>query len=93
MAKKKEIGFKELDAKLDRVIDVMLKKDDVLHKRIDSLEKAIDMRFEQVMIAIDKLAKVVSDLNLEYAAISTKLERYDKWFEILAKKTGVKLPI
>lgn len=89
MAKKKNIGFKELDAKLDRIIDVLVTKADT--SRVDALEKRIDERFGQVLAAIDKLATTIGKLNLEYAAISAKLTRYEEWFKILAKKTGVKL--
>ncbi|OGG53929.1 hypothetical protein A2851_03425 [Candidatus Kaiserbacteria bacterium RIFCSPHIGHO2_01_FULL_53_29] len=91
MTKKKNIGFRELDAKLDRVIDVLVTKVD--NSRIDELEKRIDLRFEQVMTAIDGLATAVHELTLEYAAVKTQLARHEEWFKILAKKTGVKLPI
>ena len=89
MAKKK-ITLESLDKKLDRVIDVLVTKADT--SRIDELEKRIDKRFEQVMTAIDSLTTNVGKMLLEYAAISAKLSRYEEWFKILAKKTGVKLP-
>ena len=90
--KKKNIGFRELDAKLDRVVGAMLTRED-LKLLGKSLERKIDERIAEVIEAIDKLATAVSALNLEYAAISAKLTRYEEWFRILAKKTGVKLPI
>ncbi|OGG76746.1 hypothetical protein A3B35_02965 [Candidatus Kaiserbacteria bacterium RIFCSPLOWO2_01_FULL_54_24] len=90
MAKKK-ITLESLDKKLDRVIDVLVTKADT--GRIDELEKRIDKRFEQVMTAIDSLATAVHELTLEYAAVKTQLARHEEWFKILAKKTGVKLPV
>ena len=90
MAKKQRVTLESLDKKIDRVITVLVTKADT--GRIDELEKRIDKRFEQVMTAIDSLATNVGKMLLEYAAISAKLSRYEEWFKILAKKTGVKLP-
>ena len=53
MAKTKKLGFKELDAKLDRIIGVLVTKADTT--RIDNPEKRIDERFQKVLLAIDKL--------------------------------------
>ncbi len=90
MTRRKEIGFKELDAKLDRVIDALVTKAD--NSRIDQLERRIDERFEQVMKAIDNLAKAVSELTMEYAAVKIQLSRHEEWIKLIAKKSGVKLP-
>jgi len=81
--------FDVLDMKIDRVIDAMATKDDItrLEKRMD----AFDERLKRVIIALDHVKSGFDNMALEYAAISAKLARYEKWFEILAKKTGVKL--
>ena len=95
MNSKADIGFREIDAKLDRVINAMATTENVkrIETRIDALEEKFDRRFHDVMVALDGLVKVVTDMQREYAAISAKLARYEEWFKILAKKTGVKLPI
>lgn len=80
-----------LDKKLDRVIDALVTKPD--NSRIDELEKRIDDRFEQVLTAIDSLAKAIHELTVEYAAVKTQLARHEEWIKILAKKNGIKLPM
>jgi hypothetical protein len=89
LATKKDIG--ELNAKVDRVIDAMATKDDIA--RIEERMDDFDERLKRIIIALDHLKSGFDKMILEYAAISAKLARYEKWFEILAKKTGVKLTI
>jgi len=91
MAKKKKIGFEELDAKLDRVIDAMATKEDIdrLEKRMDGF----DLRLQRIIVALDAMKTSMEKMLLEYAVISTQLSRHEEWFKILAKKTGAKLPI
>ena len=88
---KKRITLESLDKKIDRIIDVLVMKSDT--KRIDELERKIDKRLQEVVTAIDKLAKTVSDLAMEYAAVKIQLARHEEWIQLLAKKTGVKLPM
>jgi len=80
-----------LNEKVDRVIDSMATKDDIarLEKRLDGF----DERLKRVITALEHVRSGFDSMNLEYAAISAKLERYDRWFKILEEKTGVKLPI
>ena len=93
MTKIKKSGFEELNNKLDRVIDSMTTREDIarLDNRINELEAKFDQRFHDVLTAIDRLAKTVSDLALEYAAVKTQLARHEEWIHILAKKAKVKL--
>lgn len=86
----KNVTLQTLDKKIDRVIDVLVTKTDT--KRIDKLERKMNKRFQEVMTAIDKLAKAVSDLTMEYAAVKIQLARHEEWIQLLAKKSGVKLP-
>lgn len=90
MAKESDIGFKELDIKLDRVIDAMLTKDDV---RTIVQEELVEIKKIQkdILINIDKLTTTVNKLLLEYAAISVQLTRHDRWIRAIAEKTGLKL--
>lgn len=116
MAAKKLTGFDEVNDKLDRVIDTMATKDDLMEveKRLDNkidgvidamvtyedvaqleerLEQKIDKRIGEVLTAIDRLAKVVGDLALEYAAVKNQLARHEEWIHVLAKKAKVKLGV
>lgn len=83
--------FNTIDAKIDRVIDAIVTRED-LRQLEERLDRKLDKRIAEVIEAIDNLTTQFGKLNIEYAAISAKLERYDKWFKILADKTGVKLP-
>jgi len=80
-----------LNEKVDRVIDEMATKDDIarLEKRMDGF----DERLKRVITALEHVKSGFDRMTLEYAAISAKLERYERWFKILEEKTGVKLPI
>lgn len=91
MAKKKTVSLGDLDRKLDRVIDAMATKEDIdrLEKRMDGF----DLRLQRIIVALDTMKTSMEKMLLEYAAISTQLSRHEEWFKILAKKTGVKLPI
>ena len=91
MANKTNVSLASLDKKLDRVIDVLVTKADT--KRVDELERKMDKRFQEVMTAIDRLAKAMSDLTMEYAAVKIQLARHEEWIQLLAKKSGVKLPV
>jgi hypothetical protein len=91
---KKRTGFDELNDKLDRVIINMATSDDIarLDARIDKLDSKFERRFNDVMTAIDGLAKAVSDLTVEYASVKMQLDRHEDWIKLLAKKADIKLP-
>ena len=87
---KKDVGFKELDAKLDRVIDALLTKDDV---RKIVREETADLRksVQDLVTGIDKLVKSFAELQIEYVSIKVQLSRHEKWFKQIAEITGLKL--
>lgn len=87
---KNNVGFKELDAKLDRVIDALLTKDDV---RKIVQEELVEIRKIQrdILKSLDSLATTISKLQLEYASIMVQLSRHERWFREIAEKTGLKL--
>ena len=88
-SKKARIGFDELNDKLDRVIDAMATHDDLcaLEKR---LELKIDEKFNQVMTSVDKLAKTVNDLLVEYCTVKVQLARYEERLRLVEEKLGIK---
>ena len=45
----------------------------------------------ELVTAIDKLAKAVDDLRIEYSAMAMQLSRHEKWIQQLAEKLGIKL--
>jgi len=86
---KKQLGFKELDEKLDRVIDALLTKDNV---RGIVREETNDIResIKDLVDGIDKLVTAFQELRLEYVSIKMQLERHERWFKQVAEKTGLK---
>jgi len=46
---------------------------------------------QALAVSVDKLAKVVDDLREEYVAITSKIDRHEKWLHQLADKLGIKL--
>lgn len=58
-----------------------------IRKEFAALRESI----QALTIAVDKLAKAVSDLKVEYSAISHQLTRHEKWIQQIAEKVGVSL--
>jgi len=90
MTKTSNVGFKELDAKLDRVIDALLTEEDV---RKIVREETADLRksVQDLVKGIDRLVTEFEKLRLEYASIVVQLSRHERWFKQVAEKTGLKL--
>jgi len=62
--------------------DIQLVRDDV---------SALRESTQGLITAVDKLAGAIENLRLEYAAISSQLDRHEKWIKQIAEKAGVKL--
>lgn len=79
----------EVNAKFDRAFEVFATREDVreLKEDIDGLREMVQV----LVTSVDKLVKAVSDLSIEYAAISHQLSRHEKWIEQIAEKVGMKL--
>lgn len=54
---------------------------------IDGLREMV----QSLVVSVDKLVKAVTDLKTEYAAITNKVDRHEKWFQQIADKLGMKL--
>ena len=52
---------------------------------------AIRASLNSLTNSVDQLVKVVSDLRIEYAAVSHQLTRHEQWIQQIADKVGVKL--
>ena len=92
MSAKGTLGFEAINQKLDRVIDAMVTHDDLRHFE-ERLDIKIDKRASEILESIDSLAKAMSELTMEYAAVKMQLSRHEEWIKLLAKKSGIKLPL
>ncbi len=83
--------FSKLDKKIGRVIDIVAPMQvdvETLKTDVSELKDPVS----NLSSAVDHLASVIEKLDMEYVSIKSQLERYDSWFKIIAKKTGVALP-
>jgi hypothetical protein len=46
-----------------------------------------------LIVSSDSIVKSMTELKLEYAAISTQLSRHERWIKEIAEKVGLKLAI
>ena len=79
-----------LDSKdIKKLATILATKDDIddLKKDLSGLRESVQV----LTISVDKLVKAVDDLTQEYSAISSNIDRHDKWIKIIANKVGVKL--
>lgn len=78
-----------LDGKVDRVIETMVTQDEM--RAFDDTLGHLVETVDRLAVSIDKIVARYDELYLEYAAIKIQLSRYERWFEQLAKQTGVTL--
>ena len=95
--------FSELVEYLDQKFEKTAAKEDVqnLSTRLIHVEEGLKEVKKEVadlsqtvhasVDSIDKLAKAVDDLRIEYSAIAMKVDRHEKWFHQIAEKLGLKL--
>lgn len=79
-----------LDTKFGRTDQTLA----VLQEDMKEVKKEVaDLKetMHELVTAIDRLAKVVDDLRIEYAAVVMKVDRHEKWFQQIAEKLGIKL--
>ena len=76
------------DKDIDKLVSVFATKEDIRQMR----EDIADIRKIQrdILLSLDSIATTIAKLDLEYAAISVKLSRYERWFKQIAEKTGIK---
>ena len=79
------------DNDIDRLTSVLATKYEVqgLTEEIQKINKILG----SLTNAIDGLAKVIDNLRVEYAAITTQLTRHEKWILQIAKKAKIKLDL
>lgn len=77
------------DEDITKLAAVLATKEDIkdLREETDLLRETV----QALTIAVDGLAKAISDLRAEYAAVANKNARHEKWILQLAEKIGLKL--
>ncbi|MBI2644256.1 MAG: hypothetical protein HYW95_01950 [Candidatus Wildermuthbacteria bacterium] len=74
---------------IQKLLEVLATKEDVAEIKTELLD--LKETVHELIIAIDRLAKAVDDLRIEYAAVVMKVDRHEKWFHQIAEKLGIKL--
>jgi hypothetical protein len=77
------------DQDINKLTSVLASKKDVEEIRSDlgDLKELV----QGLIVSNDSIAKSISDLRLEYVAISTQLSRHDRWIKQIAEKVGLNL--
>ena len=75
----------------DRMLIVLASKKDTEEIKSDlgDLKELV----QGLIVGNDAIAKSISELRLEYAAISTQLSRHDRWIKQIAEKVGLNLAV
>ena len=81
--------LKDLDGKVDRVIEQMVTKQD-----FQELKMAIENTDEKVshlVTIVENLIEPIQTIKTENTVITSQLNRHDKWIKTLADKAKVKI--
>lgn len=79
-----------LDEKdIQKLLEVLATKEDIkdLNQQFNGLQEMV----QSLVVSVDKLVKAVSDLHQEYAMVTSKIDRHEKWIQKLADKLGIRL--
>lgn len=68
-----------------------LEEFDNFRKEMKEELSALRESVEALTVSIDRLAKAVENLRQEYAAITSKTDRHEKWLHQIAEKLDIKL--
>ena len=74
---------------IQKLLEVLATKEDVKEVKAELVDLKETVR--ELVTAIDRLAKAVDDLRIEYSAMAMQLNRHEKWIQQLAEKLGIKL--
>jgi len=74
---------------IQKISEVVATKEDVkeLKQDINNLRESI----QALTVSVDRLVKAIEDLKQEYIAISSKVDRHEKWLHQIAEKLNIKL--
>lgn len=76
--------------------EVFTTKEDLIPLKSDIREIKEDVSglresLQGMIVATDNLTKVITDLHMEYTAITYQLKRHEDWIRQIAAKAGVSL--
>ncbi len=68
-----------------------------LDERFEKIEKVLENKADKtdvqnLMTAVDKYAEKADAYFQEMIMMAQKIDRHEKWFQIVADKLGIKLP-
>ena len=83
--------FSLVDKQINQLTLNMITGFDRASNRADSLETKIDKRIDEVLSIIDGYAGKIDTYAQEMAAMDHKINRLEKYIQVLADKAGVDL--
>lgn len=79
------------DQDINKLTSVLASKKDVEEIKSDLTD--LKELVQGIIISNDSIAKSITDLTLEYAAVKMQLSRHDNWIKQIAEKIGLQLVI
>lgn len=78
------------DKDIQKLVELLATKEDVkdLRQDLDGLRESV----QGLTVAVDRLVGAVEKLEQEYTMVLNKIDRHEKWFQLVADKLGIKLP-
>jgi len=70
---------------------VTLDEFDKFKKEVKEEFAGLRETIQALVISVDKLVKAVENLRQEYVAITSKIDRHEKWIQQIAEKVGIEL--
>ena len=77
------------DEDINKLTSVLASKKDVEDIKSDLVD--LKELVQALIVSNDSIAKSISDLTLEYAAVKMQLSRHDAWIKQIAEKIGLQL--
>jgi paraquat-inducible protein B len=82
--------MKPIEQKLDRILKVVVGLDANMPE-VEGTLAHIQTTVDQHTTTLDGIAKNISNLSTEKAALNLRLERYDKFMKVVAEKLDLNL--
>ena len=79
------------DEQFVKLMKYLDKRFDEVNEHIDHLEKRTDERFDTLTNIVDGYASKLETYTLEMAAMQHKIDRLERYIQVLADKNGVNL--
>lgn len=94
LEKKIDKQFNDLTALMSNYANDVNARFDQIDTKLDEHDKRfeeLDFKFDRLLNTVDALIKRIDTYETELAARDHKIERLERWIELLAEKAGVKL--